>query len=140
MEREMLLNLGRVVYVNFGPLAGKLAVVVDIVNGNRVVIDGPTLDVERQPISNKRLTLTRYRIPDVAKGEKQSALQAKVEQFGLQKKFDQTGLGKRIQKQNRRRELTDFERFKVFQLKKQLSKVVRTHVNKNRKAIVARAK
>jgi large subunit ribosomal protein L14e len=74
MDKEILLTLGRVVYINFGPLAGKIAVVVDIVNGSRVIIDGPTLGVERQMITNKRLTLTRFRIPQVAKGEKQTSL------------------------------------------------------------------
>jgi len=47
MNTETLLGIGRVVYVNFGPLSGKIAVVVDIVNENRVVIDGPGLDVKR---------------------------------------------------------------------------------------------
>ena len=74
MNTEILLSLGRAVYVNFGPEAGKLAVVVDIVNGSRVVIDGPGLGVDRQVISNKRLTLTRFRVPGVAKNEKQTTL------------------------------------------------------------------
>jgi large subunit ribosomal protein L14e len=140
MEREILLSLGRVVYINFGQLAGKIAVVVDIVNGTRVVIDGPGLGVERQMISNKRLTLTRFRIPGVGKAEKQSSLQKKITDFKLTERFNATGLGKRIQKQKRRLELTDFERFKVMTLKKKLGKLVRTHVNKNRKAIVGKAK
>jgi len=33
---EMLMQVGRVVYVNYGPCQGKLAVVVDIVDENRV--------------------------------------------------------------------------------------------------------
>ena len=74
MNTEILLSLGRAVYVNFGPEAGKLAVVVDIVNGSRVVIDGPGLGVDRQVISNTRLTLTRFRVPGVAKNEKQTTL------------------------------------------------------------------
>ncbi len=74
MQSEILVNLGRVVYVNYGPLAGKLAVVVDIINGSKVVIDGPGLGVERQMISNKRLTLTAFRIPDIVRGEKQKSL------------------------------------------------------------------
>ena len=74
MDKEILLSLGRVVYINFGPMSGKIAVVVDIVNGSRVIIDGPGLGVERQMISNRRLTLTRFRLPGVAKAEKQTAL------------------------------------------------------------------
>jgi uncharacterized protein (UPF0303 family) len=63
-----------------------------------------------------------------------------VTDFKLTERFNATGLGKRIQKQKKRLELTDFERFKVQVLKKKLGKAIRTHVNKNRKAIVAKAK
>lgn len=140
METEILLNLGRVVYVNFGPLSGKIAVVVDIINGSRVVIDGPGLGVARQPISTKRLTLTRYRLANIKKAEKESTLKQKIESFRLTERFASNGLGKRIQKQKRRAELTDFERFKVAALKKKLGKAIRTHVNKNRKALLAKAK
>ena len=80
MDKEILLTLGRVVYINFGPLAGKIAVVVDIVNGNRVIIDGSSMGVERQMISNKRLTLTRFRIPGVVKAEKQASLKSSNKQ------------------------------------------------------------
>jgi len=91
-------------------------------------------------ISNKRLTLTRFRVPGVAKAEKQTSLQKKITDFKLAERFNTTGLGKRIQKQKRRLDLTDFERFKVIVLKKKLGKLVRTHVNKNRKALIAKAK
>lgn len=47
MNTEILLGLGRVVFINYGPLSGKIAVVVDIVNGQKVVIDGPGLGVTR---------------------------------------------------------------------------------------------
>lgn len=49
MNTEILLELGRVVYINFGALAGRPAVVVNvvnvvnIVNGAKAVIDGPGL-------------------------------------------------------------------------------------------------
>ena len=58
----------------------------------------------------------------------------------MDEKFKSSGLGKKIQKQNRRASLNDFERFKVQVLKKKLGKVLRTHVNKNRKSLVAKAK
>ena len=140
METEILLNLGRVVYVNFGPLAGKIGVVVDIINGTRVVIDGPGLGVARQPITTKRLTLTRYRLSGLKPNEKETILKRKIEAFRLTERFNSNGIGKRIQKQKRRAELTDFDRFKVAVLKKKLSKAIRTHVNKNRKALLAKAK
>ena len=71
----MLLEIGRVVYVNFGPDAGKIAVVVDIINGSRVIIAGPSLGVDKQTISVKRLSLTKFRLPNVQVQEKWSSLQ-----------------------------------------------------------------
>lgn len=140
MNNEMLLELGRVVYVNYGPLAGKPAVVVDIVNGSKVVIDGPGLDVERQVISTKRLELTKFRIGSYNKGDKRSQLAKKIEDFNLLKRFSECGVGKRIAKQKTRAALGDFQRFQAMVLRRQLSKTVRTHVNKNRKKILNKAK
>ena len=140
MNTEILLELGRVVYINYGPLAGKPAVVVDIVNGSKVVIDGPGLDIDRQVISVRRLELTKFRIGNFTKGDKRSELKKKIEDFDLLNRFNGSGVGKRIVKQQKRAALTDFDRFKVMVLKRRLSKAVRTYVNKNRKAILSKAK
>lgn len=140
MSSEILLELGRVVYINYGPQAGKIAVVVDIVNGTQIVVDGPGLGVERHVVSTRRLELTQFRIGDFAKGDKRGELRKKIESFGLEKRFASAGIGKRIAKQQKRASLSDFDRFRVHVLKRTLSKALRTHVNKNRKAILSRAK
>lgn len=140
MSSEILLEIGRVVYINFGPLAGKAAVVVDIVHGSKVVIDGPGLGVERQVISTRRLELTQFRVASFARGDKQGELRKKIEAYGLEKRFAAAGIGKRIAKQQKRASLSDFDRFRVHVLKRKLAKAVRTHVNKNRKAILSKAK
>ncbi len=137
---EVLLELGRLVYVNYGPLSGKVAVVVDLINANRVIIDGPGLGVSRQVISNKRLTLTRFRLADFDVNDSHKVLEEKLKKSKLLTKFNSIGLGKKIQKQKRRAELTDFERFKAMVLKRRLSKAIRTHVNKNRRKLVSQAK
>ena len=140
MNNEMLLELGRVVYINYGPLSGRPAVVVDIVNGSKVVIDGPSLDVDRQVISTRRLELTRFKLGSFSKTDKRSQLQKKIEDFDLKKRFYSNGVGKRIAKQKKRASLGDFDRFKVMVLRRQLAKTMRTHVNKNRKMILNKAK
>ena len=140
IAKEILVSLGRVVYINFGKNSGKLATIVDIVNGTSVVVDGPTSGVEKQVINVKRLTLTRFRIADVTKGIKQTELIKKIKEYKLDEKFSHSGLGKKIQKQKRRAELTDFDRFKVKTLKKELGKKLRTYINKNRKGLIAKAK
>merc|ERR1711908_74443 len=58
---------GRVVLVNFGPDAGKLAVVVDVVDSQRCLIVGPSTDVARQMIGYKRLSLTDIKV-DIGRG------------------------------------------------------------------------
>ena len=74
MSSEMLLSLGRIVYINFGEFAGCTAVVVDIVNAKKVVVYGPTTAVPKHAIPTRRLELTKFLIPEVAKGIKQSEL------------------------------------------------------------------
>ena len=94
---EILLERGRVVFVKFGPLVGKLAVVVEIVNGKKVVVSGPGLGVSRQVLSNKRLELTKYKLKiaeDVTEGDLKKA----IESFELVKKWESSGKGKKIQK------------------------------------------
>lgn len=140
MDKDILVNLGRAVLVNFGPMSGKLAVIVDIVNSTKVVIDGPGLGVPRQVISNKRLSLTRFSLPEVEASTSSKDLGAKIGAFKLVERFEKTGLGQKIKKQDRRSKLTDFERFQVYSLKRQLGRAVRTQVNKSRKSLSAAAK
>lgn len=46
--------------INYGPDAGKLATVIDVVDGQRILIDGPqeATGVHRQVIGTRRVTLT----------------------------------------------------------------------------------
>lgn len=137
MNTETLLRLGRVVYINYGALSGKIAIVVDIVNENKVVIDGPTLNVCRQVISTKRLTLTKFCLGEYKMSCTRGDLKKMIESFDLLKRFSSCGIGKRLAQQERRRNLTDFERFKVLVLRRKLSRAVRTNINKNRKKLLA---
>ena len=53
-------EIGRVVFVNYGPEEGKLAVIVDVVDINTALIDGPSTGVEKQVMPFKRISLTEY--------------------------------------------------------------------------------
>merc|ERR1712080_590924 len=53
-------EVGRVVLLNDGPSAGKLATIVEIIDHNRALIDGPSTGVPRQPFTYRRLVLTPY--------------------------------------------------------------------------------
>jgi len=88
----------------------------------------------------RRLELTKFRVGNFVKNDKRSDLKKKIEEFDLLNRFNNCGIGKRIVKQQKRANLTDFDRFKVLILKRKLAKSVRTYVNKNRKAILSKAK
>ena len=54
---------GRVAYVNFGKDFGKVCVIVDIADGNRVLVDGPTSGFPRVLYPIKRLSLSNLKVP-----------------------------------------------------------------------------
>lgn len=65
MSSEILVALGRVVYINFGEFAGKTAVITDIIDGKRVIVANPAAGIRPHGISNRRIALTRFLIPGV---------------------------------------------------------------------------
>ncbi len=118
-------EIGRVVYVNYGALAGKLAVIVEILNTSKLLISGPTTGVRRQEISLNRVSLTDFTL-DVGRGVKDAALKLAIESFGLDKKWGESSWARKIQKTTRRAQLTDFDRFKVKVLKQKRRVLVNT--------------
>lgn len=124
-------EVGRVVLINYGPSAGKLAVVVEILNTSRILVDGPTTGVKRQEISLKRISLTEFKL-EVTKGVKKAALKKAITDFGLDKKWGESSWARKLQKRAKRASLTDFDRFKVMQLK-QKRRVLQNKALKNRK-------
>merc|ERR1711879_90007 len=59
---DKFVEVGRLVYINQGKFQGKVAVIIDIVDANRVLVNGPTTDVPRHVINLKRVNLTDYRM------------------------------------------------------------------------------
>ena len=119
MVFQKFVEVGRAVLINYGPLAGKTAVIVDIINTSRVLVEGPVTGVRRQEISLRRLSMTDF-VLDVTRGLKSSSLKKAVEDFGLTKKFEATSYGKKLQRAATRSKLTDFDRFKVMVLRKKV--------------------
>jgi large subunit ribosomal protein L14e len=128
---KKFVEVGRVVLINYGPSAGKLAVIVEIINTSKVLVAGPTTGVKRQEMSLKRISLTDLKL-NVSKGVKREALKKAITEFGLEKKWGETSWARKLQKRARRAALTDFERFKVKVLK-QKRRVLQNKALKNRK-------
>merc|ERR1712032_156832 len=129
---EMLMQVGRVVYITFGPCKGKLAVVVDIVDENRILVAGPTTGVDRQVLPSKRIALTKFRVKSVLRNQKESVLRKNIEAFGMEKRWNETAMAKKLAAQHARATCSDFDRFRAMVLRRQVATAVRGWVKKNR--------
>ncbi|MCB0370576.1 MAG: hypothetical protein KDD45_14405 [Bdellovibrionales bacterium] len=116
------------VRVTFGPSEGKLATIVDVVNSNRVLIDGE--DVPRQIINVQRIQLTNQ-IAGVLRGTRTGKVKQIFKKEKIAQKYADSSIGRAYARQARRQSLTDFERHKVLVLRRKLSKL--THAKPNKK-------
>ncbi|AOW04765.1 uncharacterized protein YALI1_E00928g [Yarrowia lipolytica] len=79
-----------------------------------VLIDGPTTGVARQVANLKHVTLTPHVVEGVKRGMKSKTIKAKVEASPAFKEWSESSWAKKIAQRERRRHLTDFERFQVM--------------------------
>ena len=132
MVFKKFVEIGRVAIVNYGPLAGKVAVIVDILNTTRVLIHGPKEGVRRQEISLKRLTLTDFKL-DIKRGIHKDNLVKAIDEYKLDDKFKESIYAKKVEKRKLRANLTDFDRFKVMRLRQQRRVLRSKAINPNPK-------
>lgn len=116
MVFKKFVEIGRVVVINYGPYAGKIAVIVDILNTTRVLVHGPKEGVRRQEISLRRITLTDFKL-DIKRGIHKEALEKAITEYKLDDKFKASVYAKKIERRQKRANLTDFDRFKVMRLR-----------------------
>lgn len=86
-------------------------------------MDGPSTKedqiVPRQAIALSTVSLTPFVIPKMPKASGTGALKKLWEKAEIDSKWAESSWAKKREQQDRRRNLTDFERFKVMRLKKQ---------------------
>ena len=121
------MEVGRVARINYGPLEGKLATIVDILNDKRVLVDGQ--DIQRQVIPIRRLQLTRQ-VLKLGRGARTGKVRAAISKEAVAKKFAESSIGRAFARQQRRQNLTDFERYKVLVLRRKLAKLTRARPSK----------
>ena len=80
MNSEILVQIGRIVYINYGADSQKLAIVRDFVNTKKIIIDTPNGTVQRQVISVKRVEPTKYILKGFSKDSDIKTFAAKFTQ------------------------------------------------------------
>ncbi|KAI8582962.1 hypothetical protein K450DRAFT_225658 [Umbelopsis ramanniana AG] len=112
-------EVGRLVLINYGKDSGKLAVIVDIVDHSRALIDGPTTGVSRQAFAYRRLTLTPFVIKDLPRAAGKTALAKALEKNDTIAAWNKTSWAQKLQGRVARAGLSDFDRFKLKKFKSQ---------------------
>ncbi len=116
MVFRRFVEVGRVIIINYGPLVGKLAVIVDVLTTTKVLIQGLKGGVRRQELSLRRVTLTDYKL-DIKRGAKAEEVFKALDDYKLEEKFKQSSIAKKCEQRQKRANLTDFDRFKVMRLR-----------------------
>ncbi|CAD6574947.1 MAG: hypothetical protein CYPHOPRED_005536 [Cyphobasidiales sp. Tagirdzhanova-0007] len=123
-------EVGRVVLVNEGPQAGKLATIVEIIDHARALIDGPESGVPRQAIAYKKVVLTPYVLKKLPRAAGSTAVSKVWKASGVDEKWEKSAWAKKRATQMTRRSLSDFDRFKVQIFKSERRKTVGKELKK----------
>lgn len=97
-----------------------MAVIVDIVDHNRALIDGPTTGVARQALAYRQLVLTPI-VVKVPRNAGQTALKKAIEKSQVEAAWNKTAWAKKLEQRKIRAGLSDFDRYKLLKLKNQVS-------------------
>jgi large subunit ribosomal protein L14e len=101
---------------------------------DQVLVDGPATDaklaVPRQALALSHTVLTPIVISKLPRGARSGAVKAAWEKAGVEAKWQESTWAKKRAQKERRRALTDFERFKVLRLRKQARFEVRKSLAK----------
>ncbi|XP_037086013.1 60S ribosomal protein L14-like [Pollicipes pollicipes] len=112
-----------------GPLQGKICAVVNIIDQNRVLVDGPCTGVRRQVVNlkNVHITTLRIRIPHTA-----STPMVREQWVGrhVSETWEDSRWCRNLRAKQRSQNLTDFERFKLWKLRKARTAIIRDACSK----------
>nr|CAD7578567.1 unnamed protein product [Timema californicum] len=122
MPFSRFVETGRVAYISDGPNKGKLCTIVDVIDQTRALIDGPNSGVPRGQIRLNQLHLTKLCIKFPYTGATRVVRKAwntgKVDE-----KWEKTLWSRKLESNKRRRELTDFDRFKLRRARQTRNKI-----------------
>mmetsp|Transcript_89163 Transcript_89163/g.123834 ORF Transcript_89163/g.123834 Transcript_89163/m.123834 type:complete len:133 (-) Transcript_89163:49-447(-) len=116
-------EVGRVVLINYGPDNGKLATIIDIVDQNKCLIEGPSTGVPRQVIPYTRIALTDFTVK-IQRNARQKTLNKAWEEADIINKWEATSWAKKLSARKKRASMNDFDRFKCMVARKQKSEII----------------
>jgi large subunit ribosomal protein L14e len=117
-----------------GPNAGKIATIVNVIDQNRVLIDGPTSGVSRQEWRIKELQLTPLAIK-IPFNSPTKVVRSELVANKVDEAWAASSWSKRMVLKKKRAGLTDLDRFKLRKAKSARNKILAKAVNQKKKEI-----
>jgi len=141
VKAHVYVEIGRVVVVNYGELTGKLAVIIDIVDQARALVDGPATltGVSRQTIPFRNLSLTSIKL-DIPRAVRTGTLTRAFTKADVLGQYQKTSWARKAARHATRSNLGDFDRFKLMLLRKKKSQLINREFAKLRRAANPQAK
>uniref|UniRef100_A0A8C4TCZ1 Large ribosomal subunit protein eL14 n=2 Tax=Erpetoichthys calabaricus TaxID=27687 RepID=A0A8C4TCZ1_ERPCA len=139
MVFKRYVQIGRVAFVSFGPHAGKLVAIVDVIDQNRALVEGPCTDVRRQSMPFKCMQLTDFVIK-IPHSTRSKFVRKAWEKADVNKKWTESSWAKKIEAREKRAKMSDFDRYKVMKAKRMRNKIIKHEVTKLVKAAAAAKK
>merc|ERR1719239_39905 len=133
MPFTRFVEIGRVAYVVHGDDKGKLAVIIDVIDQNRALVDGPCSGLSRKDINFKALHLTPITVKIGPSARTKSVKKAR-EAAEVDKKWSETTWAKKLASREKRAGLTDFDRFKLMKAKQARNRIINVEFGKLRNA------
>jgi len=123
--RENTAGIGRVCLINHGPDSGKLCVIIDVVDQNRALVDGPVnvTGVHRQQLNFRSLALTPLSV-DIAKNVRPSTLAKALERKQVLSSWSKTTWARKLEAQKVKRNMNDFDRFRSMIVHKKNQRMI----------------
>jgi len=122
---KRFVEVGRVVLITYGPETSKLATIIDVVDQNKCLIEGPEeiTGVKRQVIPFKRINLTDLTVK-ISRNARSKTLKKAWTEGETLAKWKSTSWAKKLEKKEKRSKTTDFDRFKVMVARKQKAAII----------------
>ncbi|KAF9257714.1 hypothetical protein L218DRAFT_878822, partial [Marasmius fiardii PR-910] len=128
---KRFVEVGRLVLLKAGPSAGKVAVIAEIIDHNRAIIDNPLSNVPRQAYPYKHLVLTPIALTKLPRGASTGIVKKQLEKEATLTRWESSSWAKKRAAVEKRRTLNDFGRFQVLLEKKRRRDGVRKAIKKS---------
>jgi len=129
---KRFVEVGRVVLLKSGPSSGSIAIITEVIDHNRAIIDGPTTNVPRQSYQFKHLLLTPLVLTKLPRCAGSGVVKKQLEKEGIVQKWNKSGWATKRAAMEKRKTLNDFGRFNIMLAKKQRRDVVRKALAKTK--------